>query len=389
MMSRGLGSGVLTIPRDRILYLMTGIVGVVQKTKVATVVTFPVWGVCAGVGVASAVAGAAAVAAVGFLFYGLCWVLARIGKAAWHFLEPVWRLILKPILKGVGVFLWPILFRPLLHLIALPFWTSWWIVSNIAPTFRYLSSRRLKRKAHDQSINTSRDNGQAEPGTVATPALAGGILDNMLLRSGLSMELLTIGRDATSLAATTQPTPSVDEKHMYSVKPTQPEPWLEAMMLVTCQRGSKSPCWACGVQICEGCVQTAQCEAPRTAQHFELCAPQCSRCYFQGECRKPRLRPENTCALHRRSYSGRQGTGVVADVEVRRVCPLCAALTPQRLREAREALEVEELRHLSQSDLKCKSCSRKVANNGPRWWACSCGMECKSEYHPAWGSIQE
>lgn len=192
------------------------------------------------------------------------------------------------------------------------------------------------------------------------------------------MELLISGRHPAF--------PSGDEKHMYSLTRTKSEPWLEAMMLATCQRGSKLPCWACGTQICAGCEQTAKCAAPRTEPHFELCAPQCSWCYFQGECKNPRLHPKDTCALHHRSNHGWQGSWAMGDKEVRRVCPPCAALTPQQLRETREAMEAEEIRYLSRANLKCKLCSRKIGNDGPRWWICSCGMECKSEYHPAWGS---
>ncbi len=337
---------------------MSGIIGIVQRETLAQVITFPVWGLCAAAGLISAAGSLAVVAAlcaVGYLLFGVGWVLAIIGKAAWPVIKPVWQL-----LKAVVVFLWPVLFRPFLLLVTLPFWGTWWILSTIVPTFRYLRARRRKRRARPQSTNIGRDNGQAE----AT-------VDDMLLDNGLSMELAT------------QPPPPGGRKHMHLFKLTQWEPWLEATMLVTCEPGSKSSCWACGIQICAGCVRTAQCEAPRTAQHFELCAPQCSRCYFQRECRKPRSHPKTTCALHPRPYAWQKEPSAM--VEVRRVCLPCAALTPQRRRETREALEVEELRHLSRSNLKCKSCSRKIAKSGPRWWTCRCGMECQSEYHPTWG----
>lgn len=344
-----------------------------QHTKVFAVVTFPVWGTIVAI-----------FYAIGVFFKGLGWVLSHISKATWPILEPVWRLMLKPVLKTMGIilgcvvkyffigvwktcaFLWLNLLRPFLNLVALPLKGLWWILSTIAPAFRYLRARKVKWNGrHRNSTSIRRFNLEgAEP----SPEVDG-----------------NLGRDPAGLEPAQLSSQPDGKKHMFSFKLTRGEPWIEAMMLRTCESGSKSSCWACGIQICQGCARKVACDAPRTAQHFELCAPQCSKCYFESECRNPRSFPTKNCVFHGGGYAPEKASKPVVLMNVQDVCPPCAGLTREGLREAREAQEVEELRHLSRSNLKCKSCGRRIAGSGPRWWACKCGMECKSEYHPAWG----
>ncbi len=353
-----------------------------QRTKAFAFVTFPVWGTVVAI-----------FYALGVFFKGLGWVLSHISKATWPILEPVWRLILKPVVKAVGsvlwflvkhffigigktcAFLWPVLFRPFLNLVARPFKGLWWILLTIAPTFRYIQARKLKRNERHRNNTSIRqvDLEEAEPGPENVQALAGMVEDSL-------------GRNPAVLKTAQLPSQPDGKKHMFSFNLTRGEPWLEAMMLITCESGSKSSCWACGIQICQGCARKVACEAPRTTQHFELCAPQCSKCYFDSECRTPQLYPNSwRCALHGGRYASEASSAPAALLNVQDVCPPCAALTREGLRKARETLEVEELRHLSRSNLKCKSCGQRIAGSGPRWWTCGCGMECRSEYHPAWG----
>ncbi|KAF8459248.1 hypothetical protein BDZ91DRAFT_742063 [Kalaharituber pfeilii] len=162
---------------------------------------------------------------------------------------------------------------------------------------------------------------------------------------------------------------------------------------LTCEKGSKSSCYACGTQICSQCTCSAVIPEPEISSHLHRCKPCCSSCFYTQLCHHPH--PKN-----RYRYSSNwerttaqaknptwvnppqcQCSRVRAEGVKRDVCKNCERRTMKANMESRERRERAELMHLEMQDLLCLNefCQRTIrgaTESGVRWWVCT---ECKGE----------
>lgn len=188
---------------------------------------------------------------------------------------------------------------------------------------------------------------------------------------------------------------SLASKSMYRAiyPPSMRNDRVELLGIAACQPGTKSECWCCGTEICDGCTQFMNLMESASTTHIDHCKPYCSTCYYKGPCRRyvsGREKPDQyktMCAcVGRTSNVPYYQTGLLSDALTKRsVCRHCSSLDAKAALAVRESREKAEIKHLARQQWRCAICTRALRQGGPRWWGCSlCQKECLSDFHPIW-----
>ena len=180
--------------------------------------------------------------------------------------------------------------------------------------------------------------------------------------------------------------------------------------LYTCQYESKTSCWTCPKQTCDGCHQLPLIPQVGEFHHLECCVPYCKSCHYKysvcegrgfksirlstPECRcaPDPAKPPNVYQLFFSAGKSRKRTERDSQRLQRPVCRECNKLTVEELVEKKtKATKAMLKRGVNCGGMKWTRCARsgcgKSLGAGPRFWVCSlpdCGKECVSYLHKAW-----
>ncbi|KAF2202578.1 hypothetical protein GQ43DRAFT_470795 [Delitschia confertaspora ATCC 74209] len=174
---------------------------------------------------------------------------------------------------------------------------------------------------------------------------------------------------------------------------------------------SKTECWVCTNQVCDGCSHTRSLNHPHLFFHLSNCTPYCSTCYTTRTLSstlhaKPRLQsprckcepPTSTPNVFQtwwrgKAYYDTHSAPSASSYLPRMVCTTCVGKSDTEILELRKKRTERELGD-SRRVGKCGSCAvnlrTKEVKRGPVWWVCKkCLKECTSAYHAPWGKGRE
>ncbi|KAI0508766.1 hypothetical protein F5B22DRAFT_619514 [Xylaria bambusicola] len=158
----------------------------------------------------------------------------------------------------------------------------------------------------------------------------------------------------------------------------------------------KADCWACGIQLCNGCSGSRMAPSSTVSFHISFCAATCSRCYY-----KSILDPFSHGALFDtklpcQCYDGRtkgfvNSFGALPNhPHARRLCRDCCIKKPDDILALRERRDQVMYSKLTQQPLSCFKCCKSLPRTGPRWWLCfACKRECRGGCHLGWAEDLE